>query len=90
MALKRLAERWATASDHLISPEICTLEKFKRLFRARFRPSDFEQKLQKDIFTVRQCTGETVRAYAERYRTAIALLASEIDPLDGLLNAHRK
>ena len=45
---------------------------------------------EKDIFTVRQCTGETVRAYAERYQTAIALLASETEPLDGLLNIHRK
>ena len=34
--------------------------------------------------------GETVRAYTERCQTAVALLASETDPLDGLLNAHRK
>ena len=90
MALKGLAERWATASDHLLSPEICTLEEFKRLFRARFRPSDFEQKLRKDIFTVHQCTGESVRDYDGRYQTDIVLLASETDPLNGLLNAHRK
>ena len=45
---------------------------------------------KKDIFTVHQCTGESVRDYAERYQTAIALSASETDPLDGLLNAHRK
>ena len=90
VALKGLAERWATANDHLRAPETCTWEEFKRLFRARFRPSDFEQKLRKDIFTVRQCTGETVRAYAERYQTAIALLASETDPLEELLNTHRK
>ena len=90
VALKGLAERWATANDHLLAPETCTWEEFKRLFRTRFRPSDFEQKLRKDIFTVRQCTGETVRAYAERYQTAIALLASETEPLDGLLNTHRK
>ena len=90
VALKGLAERWATANDHLLAPETCTWEEFKRLFRTRFRPSDFEQKLRKDIFTVRQCTGETVRAYAERYQTAIALLASETEPLDGLLNIHRK
>ena len=90
VALKGLAERWATANDHLLSPATCTWEEFKRLFRARFRPADFEQKRRKDIFTVRQCTGETVRAYAERYQTAIALLASAAEPLDGLLNAHRK
>ena len=90
VALKGLAERWATANDHLLAPETCTWEEFKRLFRTRFRPSDFEQKLRKDIFTVRQCTGETVRAYAERYQTAIALLASETESLDGLLNTHRK
>ena len=90
VALKGLAERWATANDHLLSPETCTREDFKRLFRARFRPPDFEQKLRKDIFTVRQCTGETVRAYAERYQIAIALLASATVPLDGILNAHRK
>ena len=90
VALKGLAERWATANDHLLTPGTCTWEEFKRLFRTRFRPSDFEQKLRKDIFTVRQCTGETVRAYAERYQTAIALLASETEPLDGLLNIHRK
>ena len=90
VALKGLAERWATANDHLLAPETCTWEEFKRLFRTRFRPSDFEQKLRKDIFTVRQCTGETVRAYAERYQTAIVLLASETEPLDGLLNIHRK
>ena len=62
VGLKGLAERWATANDHLLAPETCTWEEFKRLFRTRFRPSDFEQKLWKDIFTVRQCTGETVRA----------------------------
>ena len=90
VALKGLAERWATANDHLLALETCTWEEFKRLFRTRFRPSDFEQKLRKDIFTVCQCTGETVRAYAERYQTAIALLASETEPLDGLLNIHRK
>ena len=90
MALKGLAEHWATANDHLLSPATCTWEEFKRLFRARFRPSDFDQKLRKDTFTIRQCTNETVRVYAERYETAIALLASATDPLDGLLNAHRK
>ena len=90
MALKGLAERWAIANDRLLAPETCTLEEFKRLFRTRFRPSDFEQKLRKDIFTIRQCMGETVRAYAERYQIAIALLASETEPLDGLLNIHRK
>ena len=90
VALKGLAERWATANDHLLAPETCTWEEFKRLFRTRFCPSDFEQKLRKDIFTVRQYTGETVRAYAERYQIAIALLASETEPLDGLLNIHRK
>ena len=90
MALKGLAERWVTANDHLLSPATCTWEKFKRLFMARFRPVDFEQKLRKNIFIVRQCTGETVRAYAERYETAIALLASVTEPLDGLLNTHRK
>ena len=90
VALKGLAECWATASDHLLIPRACTWEEFKRLFRTRFRPSDFEQKLRKDIFTVRQCMGETVRTYAERYQTVIALLASEIEPLDGLLNIHRK
>ena len=65
-------------------------EEFERLFRARFRPSDFEQKLGKNIFTIHQCTGESVRDYAERYQTTIVLLASETDPFDGLLNAHRK
>ena len=90
MALKGLAKRWATANDHLLSPKACTWEEFKRLFRSRFRPSDFEQKLRKDIFTVRQCTGETVRTDAERYQTANAPLVSATDPLDGLLNAHRK
>ena len=73
MALKGLAECWATANDHLLAPETCTWEEFKRLFRTRFRPSDFEPKLQKDIFTVRQCTGETIRAYMERYQIDIAL-----------------
>ena len=90
VALKGLAECWATANDHLLALETCTWEEFKRLFRTRFRPSDFEQKLRKDIFTVRQCMGEIVRAYAERYQTAIALLASETEPLDGILNIHRK
>ena len=90
VALKGLAERWATANNHLLPPETCTWEEFKRRFRTRFRPSDFEQKLRKDIFTVRQCTGKTVRAYAERYQIAIVLLASETEPLDGLLNIHRK
>ena len=47
VALKGLAERWATANDHLLAPETCTWEEFKRLFRTRFRPSDFEQKLWK-------------------------------------------
>ena len=68
VALKGLAERWATANDHLLALETCIWEEFKCLFRTRFCPSDFEQKLRKDIFTVRQCTGETVRAYAERYQ----------------------
>ena len=90
VALKGLAECWAIANDHLLALETCTWEEFKRLIRTRFCPSDFEQKLRKDIFTVRQCTGETVRAYAERYQTAIALLASETEPLDGLLNIYRK
>ena len=90
MALKGLVERWAIADDHLLSPATCTWQEFKRLFRARLRPADFEPKLRKDIFTVRQCTGEIVRAYAERYQTAIALIASTTEPLDGLLNAHRK
>ena len=84
VALKGLAERWTTANDHLLSPGKCTWEAFKRLFRARFRPSDFEQKLRKGIFAVHQCTGQSVRDYAERHQTAIALLASETDPLDGL------
>ena len=65
-------------------------EEFKHLFITRFCPSDFEQKLQKEIFTVRQCTDETVRAYPERYQTAIALLESATNLLDGLLNVHRK
>ena len=90
VALKGLAERWATANDHLLAPETCAWEEFKRLFRTRFRPSDFEQKLRKDIFTVRQCTGEIVRAYTERYQTTIALLATKTEPLDGLVNIHRK
>ena len=34
--------------------------------------------------------GETARAYAERYQTAIALLESAAEPLYGVLNAHRK
>ena len=85
LALKGLAERWATTNDHLLSPATCTWEEFKSLFRARFHPADFEQKLRKDIFTVRQCTGETVTAYAERYQTAIAFLAPAAEPLDGLL-----
>ena len=90
MALKGRAERWVTANDHLLSPAACTWEEFKRLFRVRFRPVDFEQKLPKDIFAIHQCTAESVRDYAERYQTTIALLASETDPLEGLLNAHRK
>ena len=85
-----MPERWAAANDHFLFPTTCTWEEFKRLFRAKFRPSDFEQKLRKDIFTVRQCTGETVRAYAERYQIALALLATTADTLDGLLNTHRK
>ena len=90
VALKGRAERWVTANDHLLSPAACTWEDFKRSFSVRFRPVDFEQKLRKDIFTIHQWTGESVRDYAERYQTAIALLASETDFLDGLLNAHRK
>ena len=43
VALKGLAERWATANNHLLAPKICTWEEFKRLFGTRFRPSDFEQ-----------------------------------------------
>ena len=53
VALKGRAERWATASDHFLIPRVCTWEEFKRLFRTRFHPSDFEQKLRKDIFTIR-------------------------------------
>ena len=34
--------------------------------------------------------GEIVRAYVERYQTAIALLATETDPLDRLLDTHKK
>ena len=65
VALKGLAKRWATANDHLLAPKTCTWEESKRLFRTKFCPSDFEQKLRKDIFTICQYTGETVRAYAE-------------------------
>ena len=53
VALKGLAERWARANDHLLVSGTCTWEEFKRLFRSRLRPSDFEQKLRKDIFTIR-------------------------------------
>ena len=47
VALKGLAEHWATASDHLLILGACTWEEFKRLFRPRFRPSDFEQNAAK-------------------------------------------
>ena len=52
VALKGRAEHWVTANDHLLSPAACTWEDFKRLFRVRFRPVDFEQKLRKNAFSI--------------------------------------
>ena len=90
VALKGLAEHWEIANYHLFSLATCNWGEFKRSFRARFRPGDFEQKLRKDTFAVHQCTGETIRAYSKGYQIAIALIASVAEPLIGLLNARRK
>ena len=76
----RLLEYWGSKDEDLEKNSSICLE------------PDFVHRISsiKDIFAVHQCTGESVRDYAERYQTAIVLLASETDPFDGLLNAHRK
>jgi len=71
------AEAWYEINAEWIEDDTTTWGDFADQFTSRFRPSDFAEELEERLRTPTQKEGESVRAYADRYKRLRAQVGAD-------------
>src|SRR4051812_48834081 len=77
------AEDWFAVNRTWIQDKDRNWEELRVRFTERFRPSNYDEELEERLRTPMMKVGESVRAYADRYRRLRAQLGDDAMPLDG-------